>query len=150
MKELEAANWKKAVTARRLGMSRATFPQGHMPMKYKSFMSKGEGKSLIAFIFGFLLLFISMPSIVEGTIPDIVLKQKKAVVTIYINDQDGKQIANASGFIVDSNGIIATNYHVVSKWFESLNNTILFKLENGAFYPVENIVSEDHETTSRL
>lgn len=58
-----------------------------------------------------------------AAVPDVVLKQKRAVVTIYINDKDGNEIATGSGFIVTSNGIIATNYHVISKLLEENSRT---------------------------
>jgi tol-pal system protein YbgF len=55
---------------------------------------------------------------------------------------DGNRVATGSGFIIDPNGIIVTNYHVISKWLEA-DNTILFKMENGAFYPIEDLISFD-------
>jgi S1-C subfamily serine protease len=113
-------------------------------------LKKGKRNLPIAYLFSLFFLFLSIPSIVEATIPGIVLKQKRAVVTIYINDKDGQQIATASGFIIEANGIIATNYHVVSKWYESWGNTILFKMENGAFYPAETIISVDQNNDIAL
>jgi len=77
-------------------------------------------------------------------IPEIVLNQKRAVVTIYVNDKDGKQIGTGTGFIIDSNGIIATNYHVMSMCLEG-NNTTLIKMENGAFFPLSELVNFDEE-----
>jgi tetratricopeptide (TPR) repeat protein len=91
----------------------------------------------------FLLLFIVPLS--YATVPDIVLNQKKAVVTIYINDKEGKQIITGSGFIIDSNGIIATNYHVISKWLEALENILFIKMENGAYFPIEELLTSDEE-----
>jgi serine protease Do len=89
---------------------------------------------------------ISYIQIIYANVPDIVLKQKKAVVTIYIDDKDGNRIATGSGFIIDPNGIIVTNYHVAKVWLEA-NNTITLKMENGAFYPVEDFISfnEDND-----
>src|SRR3972149_6231253 len=95
-----------------------------------------------------LLLFIV--SLAYAKVPDIVLNQKKAVVTIYINDKEGKQISTGTGFIIDQNGIIATNYHVIEKWLEVLESTLLVKMENGAYFPVENLVSSDKDNDIAL
>lgn len=97
-------------------------------------------KLLVVFILSIVLLNVSFS---HAKVPEIVLKQKKAVVTVYINDKDGKQIATGSGFIIGSNGIIATNYHVTSKWLETADNTILIKMENGAYFPVEDLIAFD-------
>lgn len=105
-------------------------------------------ENLLIGLFSFIL-FLFTVSPIDATIPDIVLKQKKAVVTIYINDKDGNQVATGSGFVIDPNGIIATNFHIVSKWLEA-DNTILFKMENGSFYPVEALISFDEDNDVAL
>jgi len=96
----------------------------------------------------FLLLFI-IPA-AYAKVPDIVLNQKKAVVTIYINDKEGKQIITGTGFIIDQNGIIATNYHVISKWLETLESTLLVKMENGAYFPIEELINFDENNDIAL
>lgn len=92
-----------------------------------------------------LWLLVLAISSVNAKVPDSVLNQKKAVVTIYINDKDGNRITAGSGFIIDSKGIIATNYHVISKWLEALENTVLIKMENGAYFPVEELLAFDED-----
>lgn len=85
-----------------------------------------------------LLLFIS--SIAEAKVPDIVLKHKKAVVTIYVYKEDD-HIATGTGFIIGSDGIIATNYHVISELLDGKDTALLVKMENGAFFFTEDIIS---------
>jgi S1-C subfamily serine protease len=51
-----------------------------------------------------------MPIAVMAKVPDIVLKQQTSVVTIYVNSADKEETVRGSGFIIDSNGIIVTNY----------------------------------------
>ena len=92
-------------------------------------------------IFFIILVIVSFS---YAKIHEIVLKQTRAVVTVYINDKDGKQIATGTGFIINSNGIIATNYHVISKFLED-NNTLFVKMENGAFFPLSEIGNFDKE-----
>lgn len=108
------------------------------------------GKLHIAVLLTSLFMFASS-AVVSARIPDNVLKQKKAVVTIYINDKDGNQIATGSGFIIDSNGTIVTNYHVISKLTkEEGANSLLVKLENGAFYPLEKGIATDEDNDIAL
>lgn len=86
-----------------------------------------------------LLLFIS--SIVEAKVPDVVLKHKKAVVTIYVFMGED-HTTTGTGFIVGSDGIIATNYHVISELLEKKDTPALFvKLENGALFFTGDIIS---------
>jgi len=97
----------------------------------------------------FSLLFFIIPA-AYAKVPDIVLNQKKAVVTIYINDKEGKQITTGTGFIIDKNGIIATNYHVIEKWLEVLESTLLVKMENGAYFPIEELINFDEDNDIAL
>ncbi len=83
-------------------------------------------------------------SVAHGNVPTIVLKQQKSVVTILINDKKGNQVASGSGFIIDSSGLVATNYHVLSQLLEG-DNTILVKTENGGFYLTDSLYSYDGE-----
>jgi S1-C subfamily serine protease len=85
-----------------------------------------------------LLLFIS--SIAEAKVPDIVLKHKKAVVTICVYKEDD-QIATGTGFIIGSDGIIATNYHVISELLEGKDTALLVRMENGAFFITKDLIS---------
>lgn len=94
---------------------------------------------------GIIILIILMNvSFSYAKIPEIILKQKRAVVTVYINDKDGKQITTGTGFIINSNGTIVTNFHVISKWFEK-DNTLLVKMENGAYFTLHELVNFDEE-----
>lgn len=92
------------------------------------------------FILSFLLFLVS---IVYAKIPHNVLNQKSAVVTIHIHNKDGNQIATGSGFIIDPNGIIATNCHVIKKWLGASENRLLVKMENGVYSPIEDLISVD-------
>ena len=67
-------------------------------------MEMRKGNLQKALLILFLLFFINPAAYAK--VPDIVLNQKKAVVTIYIKDKEGKQIITGSGFTIDKNGII--------------------------------------------
>ena len=77
----------------------------------------------------------------EAKAPDFILKQKKATVTIYVNDKIGNEIASGSGFIVDRSGIIAADYKLISKWLEDVEYTLMVKTEGEAFYPINKLIA---------
>lgn len=87
-----------------------------------------------------LLLILIVPS-VDANISDILLEQKKAVVTVYVNDENGKHIASGGGFIIDPNGVIVTNCQVIKKWFEKVENTLGAQMEGGIYLPIEDLIS---------
>ncbi|OGW36341.1 MAG: hypothetical protein A2Y97_05945 [Nitrospirae bacterium RBG_13_39_12] len=98
----------------------------------------------------FLLLLVSAGSYVYAEIPDIVSEQKKAVVTVYVNDKNGKHIASGGGFIIDQSGIVVTNCQVVVKWFEEVQNKLVAVTEDGIFLPIENLISPSCENNLAL
>jgi tetratricopeptide (TPR) repeat protein len=98
----------------------------------------------ISYSFIIILIILLNFSFSQAKVPKIVMKQERAVVTIYVKDKDGKQTVSGNGFIIDSKGIIATNYHVVSKCLEN-GCTLLVKMENGGFSPLIEIINYDEE-----
>jgi S1-C subfamily serine protease len=97
-----------------------------------------------------MLLLILVVSRVDAKVPDIVLKQKNTVVTIYVDDKNGKRIASGSGFIVDQNGVIATNCNIIVKWFEEVGNTLNAEIEGGVHFPIEDLISSKCENNLAL
>jgi tetratricopeptide (TPR) repeat protein len=102
-----------------------------------------KAKAILTFYM--VVSFLFLAALADANIPEHVLKQKKAVVTILINDKDGNKLATATGFIIDSQGIIVTNNHVISAWAEDPGNVLLIKLENGSYYPMEKILATDED-----
>jgi serine protease Do len=92
-----------------------------------------------------LALVFSITSGVAEGVPQIILKQKRAIVTILINDKDGRRLARATGFIIDPAGIIVTNYHVISEWIEDSGNALLVRRKNSSYYTVEKLLAADKE-----
>lgn len=55
-----------------------------------------------------------------------------------MSDKDGKPVGQGSGFLVSKNGLIVTNYHVISE-----GNSAVVKLPDGAFYVVDGVLAAD-------
>lgn len=90
------------------------------------------------FVICALFAFVAMA---EAKIPDFALKQKKAVVAISIHDRNGNEVASGSGFIVDSNGIIAVNCKIISQWLEDVEYTLIVRTEGKGSYPINKLIS---------
>ncbi len=82
---------------------------------------------------------------VDSKVPDTILEQKNTVITIYINDKDGRHIFSGTGFVVDSDGVIATNCLVIAKWLEKVENTFDVELQGGVHLPIEELISSKCE-----
>jgi hypothetical protein len=55
-----------------------------------------------------------------------------------MSDKDGKPIAQGSGFLVSKDGVIVTNYQVISE-----GNSAIVKFPDGAFYAVDGVLASD-------
>ena len=78
---------------------------------------------------------------VDARAPDSIVQQKKAVVTVHVDNKNGKHVFSGSGFILDKDGIIVTNCRVVAKWFAKAENRILIETEEGTRYPFADLLS---------
>ncbi len=85
----------------------------------------------------FFLLFVVSAS--EARDREFLLKQKKAVVTISINDRHGNVIVSGNGFIADRDGIIATNCKLIVKWLEDVGHSLIVKTEDGRSYEIDKL-----------
>jgi len=71
-------------------------------------------------------------------IPTIARLADDSIVSIVMSDKDGKPIAQGSGFFVSADGLIVTNYHVISE-----GSSAVAKLPDGAFYAVDGVLTFD-------
>src|ERR1700732_699332 len=68
----------------------------------------------------------------QRNVSEVVKATVDAVVLIVVNDDNGKPIAEGSGFITSSDGKIVTNHHVIAG-----ARSAIVKLNNGAFFAVD-------------
>lgn len=88
------------------------------------------------------LLALALHPVCNAAIPDKILEQQKSVVMIQVKE-NGKTVSFGTGFFIDPNGIIVTNYHVVSKWFEGSNKVAVARTDSGAFVVLEGLIAID-------
>jgi S1-C subfamily serine protease len=71
-------------------------------------------------------------------IPTIARDAQGAIVSVVMSDKHGQAIAQGSGFVVSKDGLILTNYHVISE-----GSSAVVKLPDGAFYSVDGLIAGD-------
>lgn len=91
-----------------------------------------------------LMTILFAASFSEAKVSKQVLSKKQSVVTIYIED-DKKTIAFGSGFIIDANGLIVTNHHVIAPWEKSKTGKLFIKKSDKKFLTPVEIVATDED-----
>jgi hypothetical protein len=61
-----------------------------------------------------------------------------SIVSIIMSDDNGKPIAQGTGFVVTKDGLIVTNYHVIAE-----GRSAVAKLPDGAIYVLQGVVASD-------
>lgn len=89
----------------------------------------------------FIIFCIFVYSYAYAEVPDIVLNQRNTIVTIHVHDEDGKIVISGGGFIVDQDGIIATNCNVIVNWLKKLPNTLVAETVEGLILPIDGLIS---------
>jgi Tfp pilus assembly protein PilF len=78
---------------------------------------------------------------IDAKVPDSIVRQKSAVVTVHVDDKNGKHVFSGSGFVLDGEGTIVTNCRAGSKWFAKAENRIRIEAEGGTQYPFVDLIS---------
>lgn len=97
--------------------------------------------SIICLLFSVFCALSVFNALAEAGIPGFAQKQKKAFVIISIHDRNGNEVASGSGFIVDSNGIVATNCKIISQWLEDVEYMLTVRTEGKGSYPINKLIS---------
>ena len=91
-----------------------------------------------------LLMLLAAPPPARAGLPEAVLRQKKAVVTIYLKNKDGSVLSSGTGFLADPQGTVVTTYHVISRLLKP-DATLTVKLENGTTAPFQGVLDFDEK-----
>lgn len=76
----------------------------------------------------------------QEDLPHLIARIQPAVVTVIIYDVSGKVIGNGSGFFIDPQGHLITNYHVLSRGARAE-----IKTQDGRRYPIKMVMAEDQK-----
>ena len=96
------------------------------------------------------LLLMFVVSRVDAKVPDIVLNQRSAVVTVYVEDGNKKHIESGTGIIADQDGVIVTNCRIIGKWIMESGATLSVEIEGKGRFPVEEVISSKCENNLAL
>ena len=104
----------------------------------KNLFPRASLKILLGFVLAFIL---SNPASEAVSLGKLVQKIRPAVVTILTYDLENKVSGIGSGFFVDKQGHLVTNYHVLKGAYSAVVRTY-----KGQKYPIISILAEDEAT----
>ncbi|MDX2433241.1 MAG: trypsin-like peptidase domain-containing protein, partial [Desulfobacterales bacterium] len=87
---------------------------------------------------GLLFIILASNSFAEVDLTNLVKKIQPAVVTVMTFDKNKKPLGQGSGFFIDANGLLVTNYHVLKGAYHAVVKTY-----DGKKYPVKYVVSKN-------
>jgi len=94
----------------------------------------------IAFLFACLLLTIPCGTKADVNLAELVKEIQPAVVTVTTYDEQKNLLGQGSGFFVDKQGHLITNYHILKEV-----DSALVKTSEGKQYPVKMVVAVSQE-----
>ena len=96
------------------------------------------------------LLLMFVVARVDAKVPDIVLNQRSAVVTVHVDDGNKKHIESGTGIIAEQDGVIVTNCGIIGKWIMESGATLSVETEGKGRFPVEEVISSKCENNLAL
>jgi tetratricopeptide (TPR) repeat protein len=91
------------------------------------------------FLFFFLILGAS-PAFGQENLPVLIKKVEPSIVVILIYNREGKILGQGSGFFINKEGDVITNYHVLQEASRASIRT-----KDGKEYPIKRVLAEDSE-----
>jgi S1-C subfamily serine protease len=77
-------------------------------------MHPGRPLILLLFLLGSCVSGLSQ-SQAGSPVSEVAKQHSKSIVQIVAQDRNGKELGTGSGFIVKSEGVVVTNYHVIER-----------------------------------
>jgi Flp pilus assembly protein TadD len=105
-------------------------------------MRQKSGAFFFITIFSFFLIScIGVPTFAQAS--DGFSHYRESVVTITVNDNNGKEVGRGTGFVIEQDGIIATSCSVLSFWYEDIQNTMTVTMHDRELFPVNDVLYYD-------
>jgi len=94
---------------------------------------------IVKAFFLFFILAVS-PAFGQENLPALIKKVEPSIVVILTYNREGKILGQGSGFFINKEGDVITNYHVLQEANRAVIRTI-----DGKEYPIKKILAEDKE-----
>jgi len=80
-------------------------------------------------------------SYAEAGVSDLLSGQKKAIVDISVIDKSRRDVASATGIVVDREGLVVTNCKMISRWLEDVEYDLIVRTEKGETFPLYRLIA---------
>jgi len=100
-----------------------------------------KNKALFFLVVMFIYIIAVSPTFAKANLPGLIKKISPSVVVIVTFDEKGEVLAQGSGFFINKQGDIITNYHVI----EGASSAEV-KTAEGDIYHIDSILSQDIES----
>jgi tetratricopeptide (TPR) repeat protein len=101
-------------------------------------MLKSQG--LVGVLLILSLILIVSPIMGQGNLPLLIKKVEPSIVVIITYNREGKTLGQGSGFFINKEGDVITNFHVLQEASRAVIRTT-----DGKEYPIEKVLAEDKE-----
>ncbi len=101
-------------------------------------MRKGKKIAICVATALFLIMGAALPVWADEDLPALIKRVEPSTVVIFALNPEEKKISQGTGFFVNSEGDVMTNYHVLSG-----ASRAVVKVSSGGEYPVKKILAED-------
>jgi Flp pilus assembly protein TadD len=92
-----------------------------------------------AFLSLFFILIVS-PIMGQESLPVLIKKVEPSIIVILVYNREGKILGQGSGFFINKEGDVITNYHVLQEASRAVIRT-----KDGKEYPIKRVLAEDRE-----
>src|SRR4030042_4900047 len=92
---------------------------------------------------GFLflvLILVLFPAFGQENLPVLIKKVEPSIVVILVYNREGKILGQGSGFFINKEGDVITNFHVLQEASRAVVRT-----KDGKEYPIKRVLAEDRE-----
>ncbi len=90
-----------------------------------------------------VLFLLAIASSAHAKISELLPVDKRSAVTVYVIDREGREVAKDKGIIVAGEGVIATNYKLILKWFKGMENRIVVKTGDSDYIPMGRLIDSN-------